>query len=140
MKTHEVFLQIVFWAISSPSVHLKAVGRRSRLGIGAAETFLGNADVESLLTGQEGLKSYSWPEITNLVRSVLTEVQWVRDRIDVAHTALEYHSDVGLGVIGAFTVALILILVWCWRNWENIGSFLTKWKDQIPPVLKISEK
>ena len=132
--------QLVLWIILPGTVCMKAIGhqaskgRRRFDGFGALPdgAYQGSGEVQRLFTSLN-LKSWSWPQITALVKTIVSNMDSLQARVEAVGASIAYHVGVGAGLISALSLVLLVALVWCYRNWGRVREMLTKWKDQPAP-------
>ena len=105
--------------------------KRFRGGAAVAGDLLSNPSVQNLLSGG-GMRSLSWPQFTEVVRTVNSQVEEVGQSIKKAEQMIGYYQDVGVGVICTFSVLIFLILLCNLKNWGSIQRLFSKVKNPLP--------
>ena len=105
--------------------------KKFRGGAAVAGDLLSNPSIQNLLSGG-GMSSLSWPQITGVVRTVISQVEEVGQSLNEAEQMIDYYQDVGVGVICTFSVLIFLILLWNPKNWGSIQRLFSKIKNPLP--------
>ena len=69
---------------------------------------------------QGGLSGLSWPQITNLVKGIFSEIEDLEDSLEEMGENFQYSKDVGIGLIFTLGVVLVLSIMGAYRFWGRI--------------------
>ena len=81
-------------------------------------SFLSNTQIQNFIQG--GLSGLSWPQITNLVKGIFSEIENLEDSLEDIEENVEYSQDVGIGLISTLGIVLVLALMGAYKFWERI--------------------
>ena len=81
-------------------------------------SFLSNTQIQNFVQG--GLSGLSWPQITNLVKGIFSEIENLEDSLEHIEENVEYSQDVGIGLISTLGIVLVLALMGAYKFWERI--------------------
>ena len=110
----------------------KSFKKNLKKGANMASSFLSSPQVQNLIHGHTGLGSLSWPQITNLLRTVTSQVDELGEDLEEAEEWVDHFRDVGVGVITTFSILMFLAIIWSFKNWDSIRKLLSKVKSPLP--------
>ena len=79
---------------------------------------MSNTQIQNFVQG--GLSGLSWPQITNLVKGIFSEIENLEDSLEDIEENVEYSQDVGIGLISTLGIVLVLALMGAYKFWERI--------------------
>ena len=85
-------------------------------------SFLSNTQIQNFMQG--GLSGLSWPQITNLVKGIFSEIEDLEDSLEDMGENVQYSKDVGIGLISTLGVVLVLSIMGAYRFWGRIKGNL----------------
>ena len=104
-------------------VFSKTISRKSlQTATDLTSSFLSNTQIQNFMQG--GLSGLSWPQITNLVKGIFSEIEDLEDSLEDMGENFQYSKDVGIGLISTLGVVLVLSIMGAYRFWGRIkGNF-----------------
>ena len=104
-------------------VFSKTISRKSlQSATDLTSSFLSNTQIQSFMQG--GLSQLSWPQITNLVKGIFSEIEDLEDSLEDMGENFQYSKDVGIGLISTLGVVLALSVMGAYIFWGRIKGNL----------------
>ena len=88
--------------------------------------------MQTVLYGNANMGTLSWGEITQMYRGLTHQVEMVREEVREAEEWLTYLKNTGIGVVTAFSLLVLLAIVWSFRNWGLIRKIFSKIRNPLP--------
>ena len=93
---------------------------------------VGSPQMQSVLYGNSNMGSLSWGEITQMYRVLTHQLEVIRQEVREAEEWFTYLRNTGIGVVTAFSLLVLLAIVWSFRNWGLIRKIFSKIRNPLP--------
>ena len=88
--------------------------------------------MQTVLYGNANMGSLSWGEITQMYRVLTHQVEVIREEVREAEEWFTYLRNTGIGVVTAFSLLVLLVIVWSFRSWGLIRKIFSKIRNPLP--------
>ena len=88
--------------------------------------------MQTVLYGNANMGTLSWGEITQLYRGLSHQVGLVREKVGEAEVWLNHLKNTGIGVVTAFSLLVLLAIVWSFRNRGLITKIFSEIRNPLP--------
>ena len=93
-------------------VYSKTISRKGlQTASDLTSSFLSNTQIQNFIQG--GLSGLSWPQITNLVKGIFSEIENLEDSLEDIEENVEYSHYVGIGLISSLRIVFFSSSHWC---------------------------